>query len=83
MTTTVTIHVNGRYLANVVQINADGVRSAPVIVDGDYEGTSNPGGKRSFSLYHPAVASFEVTEVEVASSNPGDPFQGHGGAGVV
>ena len=62
MTTTVKIHVNGRYHATVVQTNADGVKAAPVIVEGNYNGSPNPSGEHSFHLYHPAIASFEVTE---------------------
>jgi hypothetical protein len=62
MTTTVKIHVNGRYRATVVQTNADGVKSLPVTVEGNYDGSPNPSGEHSFHLYHPAVASFDVTE---------------------
>lgn len=62
MTTTVKIHVNGRYRASVVQINADGVKADPVVVEGNYEGSPNPSGEHSFHLYHPAIAAFEVTE---------------------
>jgi hypothetical protein len=65
MTTSIKIHVNGRYRATVVQTNADGARGAPVIVDGNYEGSPNPSGEHSFHLYHPAVASFSVTEEAV------------------
>lgn len=62
MTTTVKIHVNGRYRATVVQTNGDGVKAAPVVVEGNYDGSPNPSGEHSFHLYHPAIASFEVTE---------------------
>jgi hypothetical protein len=62
MTTTVKIHVNGRYRATVVQTNADGVKSLPVVVEGNYESSPNPSGEHSFHLYHPAIASFDVTE---------------------
>lgn len=65
MTTTVKIHVGGRYRATVIQTNADGVKGAPVVVDGDYAGSPNPSGDYSFHMYHPAVASFEVTEEAV------------------
>lgn len=57
MTTSVKVHVNGRYRAIVKQDDRD-----PVIVDGNYEGTSNPGGEKVFWLPHPAHATFEVTE---------------------
>lgn len=62
MTTTVKVHVNGHYRASVVQISGDGVRSEPVLVDGNYEGSPNPTGEKYFSLPHPAVAAFEITE---------------------
>lgn len=65
MTTTVKVHVNGRYRATVVQVNADGVKANPVVVEGNYEGSLNPSGEYSFHLYHPAVASFEITEEQV------------------
>lgn len=35
MTTTVKIHVNGRYRATVVQTNADGVKASPIVVEGN------------------------------------------------
>ena len=62
MTTTVKVHVNGRYKATVTQTKADGTVLPPVEVDGNYEGTSNPGGEKSFSLMHPADATFRVVE---------------------
>jgi hypothetical protein len=65
MTTTVKIHVNGRYRATVVQTNADGVESLPIVVEGNYEGSPNPSGEYSFHLYHPATASFAVTGEQV------------------
>lgn len=65
MTTTVKIHVNGRYRATVVKANADGVKEPPVVVEGNYEGSPNPSGEHSFHLYHPAIASFDVTEESV------------------
>lgn len=70
MTTTVKIHVNGRYRATVVQTNADGVKAAPVIVEGNYEGTPNPGGERSFNLQHPAHSTFEVIEEYLGEAPP-------------
>jgi hypothetical protein len=57
MTTTVRVHVNGRYRATVKQDALD-----PVVVEGNYEGSPNPGGERSFWLPHPANSTFVVTE---------------------
>lgn len=65
MTTTVKIHVNGRYRATVTQTNADGVKALSVVVEGNYEGSPNPSGEHYFHLYHPAIASFEVVEEHV------------------
>jgi hypothetical protein len=65
MTTSIKIHVNGRYRATVVQTNADGVEALPIVVEGNYEGSPNPSGEHSFHLYHPAIASFAVTEEAV------------------
>jgi len=72
MTTTVKIHVNGRYRATVVQTRADGVKNEPVVVEGNYEGSPNPSGEHSFHLYHPAVASFDVTEEHVPDAPPAE-----------
>lgn len=65
MTTTVKIHVNGRYRATVVQTSAAGIKSQPVFVEGNYAGSPNPSGEHTFHLYHPAIASFDVTEEHV------------------
>lgn len=62
MTTQVTVDVNGRYVATVIRVDADGKPSAPVEVHGRYEGSPNPTGKHTFHCYHPAVVSFEITE---------------------
>jgi hypothetical protein len=62
MTTTVKVHVNGRYRATVTQIDSDGRRRDPVVVDGNYGGSPNPSGEKSFYLPHPAAATFEVSE---------------------
>ncbi len=62
MTTTVKIHVNGQYRATVVQKNADGIAMPPVVIEGNYTNSPNPSGEHSFLLYHPATASFDVTE---------------------
>lgn len=60
MTTTVKIHVNGRYRATVKQDDRD-----PVIVDGNYIGSPNPSGEHSFYLAHSANSTFTVTEAYV------------------
>lgn len=65
MTTTVKVHVNGRYRATVVQMDADGTTKSPVIVEGAYEGSANPTGYGYFSLPHPAAATFVITEEAV------------------
>lgn len=65
MTTTVKVCVNGRYRATVIMTDADGSKQDPVIVEGNYEGSPNPTGERAFQMYHPAVASFAITEEQV------------------
>lgn len=62
MTTTVKVHVNGRYRATVTQTKADGTVLEPVVVEGNYEGSPNPGGEHSFGVYHPADATFHIKE---------------------
>lgn len=62
MTTQIIVDVNGRYVATVTQINADGVEQTPVEVHGRYEGSPNPSGQRSFHAYHPANVTFKVDE---------------------
>lgn len=57
MTTTVKIHVNGRYRATVRQDS-----NPPVIVEGNYAGSPNPTGEKHFYLAHPAHSHFSVTE---------------------
>lgn len=57
MTTTVKVHVNGKYRATVVQDDRE-----PVIIEGNYNGGS---GEKSFSLPHPAKGTFTVTEEPV------------------
>jgi len=60
MTTSVRVHVNGRYRAMVKQNDRD-----PVVVEGNYEGSTNPSGEQVFHLPHPATATFEITEEPV------------------
>jgi hypothetical protein len=57
MTTTVKVHVNGKYRATVKQDGND-----PVTVEGNYNGGS---GEKSFYLPHPAKATFEISEEHV------------------
>jgi hypothetical protein len=61
MTTTVKVHVNGRYRATVTQITADHIYP-PVVVEGNYEGSPNPSGEHAFYVSHPAQSLFQVTE---------------------
>lgn len=61
MTTTVTVRVNGKYRATVVQ---DG--NEPVTVEGNYNGGS---GERSFYCPHPANTSLTITEEQVADGD--------------
>jgi hypothetical protein len=61
MTTTVKVHVNGKYRATVVQ---DGLE--PVIVEGNYNGGT---GEKAFYLPHPATGTFVVTEEQVADGD--------------
>lgn len=65
MTTTVKVHVNGRYRATVIQKTAEGVTVGSTVVEGNYDGSPNPSGERSFYLSHPATASFDITEESV------------------
>jgi hypothetical protein len=57
MTTTVKVHVNGKYRATVVQDS-----NPPVTVEGNYNGGS---GERSFYLSHPATGTFVISEEQV------------------
>lgn len=61
MTTTVKIHVNGKYRATVHQDDR-----IPVIVEGNYNGGS---GEKFFCLMHPASGTFVVTEEPVADGD--------------
>lgn len=61
MTTTVKVHVNGKYRATVKQDDRD-----PVIIEGNYNGGS---GENSFWLTHPATGAFVVTEEIVADGD--------------
>ena len=61
MTTTVKIHVNGKYRAIVKQDDLD-----PVTVEGNYNGGS---GEKHFYLPHPAKATFEISEEYVVAGD--------------
>jgi hypothetical protein len=61
MTTTVKVHVNGKYRATVKQDGGE-----PVTVEGNYNGGS---GEKSFYLPHPAKATFEISEEHVVDGD--------------
>ncbi len=61
MTTTVKVHVNGKYRATVVQDGRE-----PVTVEGNYNGGS---GEKAFYLPHPASGSFQISEEAVADGD--------------
>lgn len=61
MTTTVKVHVNGQYRAQVKIKRAGGAEETHE-VEGNYNGGP---GEKSFSLYHPAEATFEISETYV------------------
>lgn len=65
MTTSVKVHVNGRYRATVKQDQLQ-----PVIVEGNYEGSPNPSGLGTFYLAHPAQSTFEITEEYIPEEKP-------------
>lgn len=69
MTTTVKVHVNGRYRATVRQTNADGTVYDTVEVHGNYAGSPNPSGEVSFHLRHPAQAVFDISEEPIPESD--------------
>lgn len=61
MTTTVKVHVNGKYRATVTQDDRD-----PVEIEGNYNGGR---GEKSFYLPHPASGTFVVSEQPVADGD--------------
>jgi len=69
MTTTVKIHVNGKYRATVTLKAANGDVVETAVVEGNYEGSPNPSGERSFGLYHPAIATFDIIEEQVTDGH--------------
>ena len=56
MTTTVKITVGGRYKATVEKTLSDGTKETVTVEGG------GPGNEYTFSLGHPAVAHFDVSE---------------------
>lgn len=64
MTTTVKVHVNGRYKATIIQD-----QKPPVECHGNYQGSPNPTGAYSFSLTHPATSAFVITEEPVPNES--------------
>lgn len=66
MTTTITLHVNGRYRAIVKQ---DG-REGETEVHGNYEGSPNPDGKAVFNLVHGSLSNkFVVSEYYIPTAD--------------
>ena len=61
MTTTIKVHVNGKYRATVKQDDLE-----PVVVEGNYNGGS---GEKSFYLPHPAKGTFEISEEYVVEGD--------------
>ena len=61
MTTTVKVHVNGKYRATVTQDD-----HAPVEVEGNYNGGS---GEMNFYLTHPANSVLRITEIPVTEED--------------
>lgn len=61
MTTTVKIHVNGKYRATVTREGFE-----PLVVEGNYNGGS---GEGYIALHHPANGTFTVTEEPVAAGD--------------
>lgn len=66
MTTTVTVHVGGRYVATIKKDDAE-----PVDVHGDYDGSPNPGGNYYVTVPHPATAKFEIAEKYLGEAKVG------------
>ena len=66
MTTSVKIHVNGRYKAEVTR-NLE----VPITVHGNYEGSPNPSGEMVFWLVGGGENNFRISESEVPQGVPG------------
>lgn len=69
MTTTVKIQVNGRYRTTVRQDDRP-----PVVIEGNYEGSSNPTGLGTFSISHTeekgSQSEFVITEEYIPEEAP-------------
>ena len=57
MTTTIKVHVGGRYVTTIEQFGKPEVK-----VHGDYPGSPNPGGDHYIYLPHPATGVFRISE---------------------
>lgn len=66
MTTTITLHVNGRYKAQVKQDDGKWVE-----VHGNYEGSPNPDGKATFNLRHATSNKLVINEEAVPDPRDG------------
>ena len=63
MTTTVKIHVGGKYRAHVEVAHADGARETHTIEgDGAETGEQGASSERTINLRHPADATFKISE---------------------
>lgn len=62
MTTSVKVHVNGKYRATVKQLPG----GEETVVEGNYNGGSD---ERTFYLPHPAKATFEISEEQVVDGD--------------
>ena len=62
MTTTVKIHVGGKYRAHVAISHADGMQEEHT-VDGD--GVEGASGEQTVTLHHPADAIIKISEAPV------------------
>lgn len=76
MTTTIKVHVGGRYVARITQTDAtNNVQDDPaarietstvvtraVAVHGDYIGSPNPGGDYYIHVGHPAATTLTISE---------------------
>lgn len=72
MTTTVKVHVNGRYRANVKVSHASGDQEE-LVVEGAYDGSPNPTGYGYVYMRHPADAVIRVSEEPVPAEENKQP----------
>lgn len=66
MTTTIKVHVNGRYKTTIKTTMPDGSTST-VDISGEKKGE---GDEYSFHLPHPAHATYEITEEQLPPATP-------------